>query len=57
MITITKNVNFSNWLDIRLWGELVDNQKNIAKALEKARAIKRENPHLQIVNQIKEKGK
>ena len=55
MITITKNVNFSNWLDIRRWGELVDNQKNIAKALEKAKEIKRENPHLQIVNQVEEK--
>lgn len=55
MITITKNVNFSNWLDIRLWGELVDNQKNIAKALQKAKAIKRDNPHLQIVNQVEEK--
>ena len=55
MITITKNINFSNWLDIRLWGELVDNQKNIAKAMKVAKQIQSKNSHLQIVNQVKER--
>jgi len=55
MITITKNVNFSNWLDVRLWGELVDNQKNIAKSMKVAKQIQAKNAHLQIINKVKEK--
>jgi len=55
MITITKNINFSNWFDIRLWGELIDSQTNQAKAMKVAQQIQAKNTHLQIVNKVKSK--
>jgi hypothetical protein len=39
MITILKNTNFSNWFDVRIFGELVDNAKTEAKALALAKQI------------------
>ena len=39
MITILKNTNFSNWFDIRIFGELVDNAKTETKALALAKQI------------------
>ena len=40
MITISKNPNFSNWFDIRVFGKLVNNALTQAKALEIAKQIK-----------------
>ena len=39
MITILKNVNFGNWFDVRIFGELVDNARTEAKALAIAKQI------------------
>lgn len=41
MITITKNVNFSNWFDIRFFGQLLDQATSEEKALRLATQIKR----------------
>ena len=49
MIKILRNPNFSNWFDIRLFGELIDNARSQAKALQIAKQMKRNNPHFQIV--------
>ena len=35
MIKIAKNINFSNWFDIRLFGKLVDNAKTEAQQIQK----------------------
>jgi hypothetical protein len=51
MIKILRNPNFSNWFDIRLFGELIDNAKSQAKALQIAKQIKRNNPHFQIITE------
>jgi hypothetical protein len=40
MITIGKNINFSNWFDIRFFGKLVDNAKTMAMAMKIANNIK-----------------
>ena len=42
MITIGKNINFSNWFDIRFFGKLVDNAKSEAQAMEIAKELKKE---------------
>ena len=42
MIKIAKNINFSNWFDIRLFGKLVDNAKTEAQALQIAKQIQKE---------------
>ena len=42
MITIIKNVNFSEWFDIRLFGKLIDNTKTEAQALNIASRKKKE---------------
>ena len=47
MIKILRNPNFSNWFDIRLFGELIDNAKSQAKALQIAKKVYGEN-NLQI---------
>lgn len=39
MITIIKNINFANWFDIRIFGDLVDNARTEAKALAIAKKI------------------
>lgn len=41
MITISRNKNFSEWLDIRLFGKLIDNTKTEAFALKIATEEKR----------------
>ena len=41
MITITKNINFSNWFDIRFLGQLIDQATSEEKALRLASKIKR----------------
>lgn len=49
MITILKNINFGNWFDIKIFGELVDNATSEAEALRIARRLKRsEYPQFQI---------
>jgi hypothetical protein len=42
MITIGKNINFSNWFDIRFFGKLVDNAKTEAQAMEIAKQLKKD---------------
>lgn len=42
MITIGKNINFSNWFDIRFFGKLIDNAKTEAQAMEIAKQLKKE---------------
>jgi len=42
MITIGKNINFSNWFDIRFFGKLVDNAKTEAQAMEIAKQIEKD---------------
>ena len=42
MITIGKNINFSNWVDIRFFGKLIDNAKTEAQAMEIAKQLKKE---------------
>ena len=42
MITIGKNINFSNWFDIRFFGKLIDNAKTEAQAMEIAEQLKKE---------------
>jgi hypothetical protein len=42
MITIGKNINFSNWFDIRFFGKLIDNAKTEAQAVEIANKLKKE---------------
>jgi len=54
MISIIKNQNFSNWIDIRVFGKLVDNATSQAKAMEIAKQIKRKNPHFAIVKNGKQ---
>lgn len=54
MISIIRNKNFSNWFDIRIFGELIDNATSQAKAMQIAKQVKRENPHLPIVTEEKE---
>jgi len=51
MIKIIRNPNFTEWLDIRLFGKLIDNAKTQAKAMEIAKQVKSENPHLVIVTE------
>jgi hypothetical protein len=41
MITIKRNTNFSNWFDIRFFGQLLDQATTEAKALRLATKIKR----------------
>jgi hypothetical protein len=42
MITIGKNINFSNWFDIRFFGKLIDNAKTEAQAMEIAEQLQKE---------------
>ena len=46
MITILKNANFSNWIDIRLFGKLRDNAKTEAQAMEIAKQIQKREKNL-----------
>ena len=39
IITITRNNNLKNWLNISLFGQLIDNAKTEAKALRIAQSI------------------
>jgi len=43
MITITRNINFSNWFDVRLFGNLIDSTMGQASAMQIARRVKRQN--------------
>ena len=44
MITITRNRNFPQWLNIVLNGKLIDNAKNHAQAMSIATRLKKEQP-------------
>lgn len=49
MITITKNTSFSNWFDLRVFGQLVDQFNSESKALHIAKRIRRkEQPNAEI---------
>ena len=41
MITISRNPNFSQWLNISLFGKVVDNAKTIAQAMRIAQSIQK----------------
>lgn len=41
MITIAKNKNFSNWFDLRVFGQLIDQFSNEQRAMHMARRIRR----------------
>jgi hypothetical protein len=41
MITIKRNTNFSNWFDIRFFGQLLDQATTEVKALRLASQIQR----------------
>ena len=41
MITIAKNKNFSNWFDLRVFGQLIDQFSNEQRAMQMARRIRR----------------
>ena len=44
MITITRNRNFPQWLNIKLNGKLIDNARNHAQAMSIATMLKKEQP-------------
>jgi len=44
MITITRNKNFPQWLNIMLNGKLIDNALTHAKAMSIANKIQKEQP-------------
>ena len=44
MITITRNKNFPQWLNIMLNGKLIDNAHTHAKAMSIATRLKKEQP-------------
>jgi len=57
MIRIETNKNFKEWLNIKLFGKLVDNVKNRAHALHVAHRLQHEHKKqtgetLEIVNRI-----
>ena len=41
MITIEKNPNFSEWINIKVFGKLVDNAKTHASAMSRALQIQK----------------
>ena len=42
MITIERNPNFSEWINIKVFGKLVDNAKNHASAMSRALKIQKQ---------------
>ena len=42
MITITLNKNFTKWLNITMFGKLIDNATNSAKAMQIASQLQRQ---------------
>jgi CRISPR/Cas system type I-B associated protein Csh2 (Cas7 group RAMP superfamily) len=46
MIKIIQNANFSNWIDIRLFGKLIDNAKTESQAMEIAKQIQKREKNL-----------
>ena len=44
MITITRNKNFPQWLNIMLNGKLIDNARNHAQAMSIATRLKKAQP-------------
>lgn len=42
MITITRNKNFSEWINISMFGKLIDNCKNTARAMHIATKLQTE---------------
>ena len=43
MITIIRNINFSNWVNINVDGKMVDNAPNYAKAMQIAQRLQKNN--------------
>jgi len=61
MIKIIRNINFDNWIDIRVFDKLIDNARTEAQAIALARAIqlkeKEAGNHLAILNRLKKSKK
>ena len=57
IINIEKNENLSEWLNVRIFGKVVETEKSLASAMEKAKELQakeKENtrtPFIIIVNQ------
>jgi hypothetical protein len=57
IINIEKNENFSEWLNIRIFGKVVETEKSLALAMQKAQELQSQEqvntrtPFIIIVNQ------
>jgi hypothetical protein len=57
IINIEKNENFSEWLNIRIFGKVVETEKSLALAMQKAKELQAKEqqstrtPFIIIVNQ------
>lgn len=57
LINIEKNENFSEWLNIRIFGKVVETEKSLALAMQKAKELQSKEqantrtPFIIIVNQ------
>jgi hypothetical protein len=58
MIKIETHPNFSEWLNISLWGKLIDNAKSEVQALKIAKTIQKERQaqgeRIMIINHVEE---
>jgi hypothetical protein len=57
LINIEKNENFSEWLNVRIFGKVVETEKSLALAMQKAKELQAKEqqstrtPFIIIVNQ------
>lgn len=57
LINIEKNENFSEWLNVRIFGKVVETEKSLALAMQKAKELQSKEqantrtPFIIIVNQ------
>ena len=57
LINIEKNENFSEWLNVRIFGKVVETEKSLALAMQKAKELQTQEqkntrtPFIIIVNQ------
>lgn len=62
MIHIIRNINFDNWIDVKMFGQLIDNVKTEAQALALAKTIQSKQKEetetvLPILNRLKKSKK
>lgn len=61
MIKIIRNINFDNWIDIRVFDKLIDNARTETEAIALARTIqseqKKQGNSLAILNRLKKSKK